>query len=120
MLHHSSSSSCIENRVVLRHLWLPLSTCIGRWCLLLRFSCRALSQIFKEVLHSNSAGQNTRFDLYQRECILAGTVDSNESVKINHKFTLRVSVSGLLPMRTKVRNPWFRKPSLKNQLLFRR
>src|ERR1700722_4688054 len=78
-------------------------------------------KMFNQVLHSNATGQEPRsFGLHQCECALASPVDSHDSPQIHHKLALGVSMAGLLPVRSEVPNPRFRKPSLENQLLFRR
>jgi hypothetical protein len=75
-------------------------------------------KIVYEVFHANATGQEPRsFRFHQCESAFTSVIDPHDPLEINDKVTLGMSVTGLLPVGAKARNPRVSEASLENEPL---
>jgi hypothetical protein len=75
-------------------------------------------KIAYQVVHAYPTGQEPcSFGFHQSESTFTRAIDPHYSLEINDKITLRMSVTGFLPVGAKARNPRVSEPSLENESL---
>jgi hypothetical protein len=75
-------------------------------------------KIVYQVFHADATGQEPRpFGFHQRKSAFTSAIDPYDPLEINDKVTLRMSVSGFLPVGAKTPDPRASEPSLENEPL---